>query len=78
VALHVVSYRQVRQDRDVMLGQVVGRTYSGQHEDLGRGDGAGAEDDLAVRPGYLLFALVPELDPVGLRPLVVAGTNIVV
>ena len=73
VALHVVANRKVHQDRDMMLGQVFCWTDSRQHEQLGWSNGPGTEDDLSVSPGNLLFALMPELDPVGLRQLVVAG-----
>ena len=45
--------------------QVIRRSNAGQHQDLGRADGAGADDDLVVGVCDLVLAVVLVLNAVG-------------
>ena len=72
MALQVVADWQVHDHRDVVVLEVVGGSYPGQHQQLRRGHSPGAQDDLVVGVRDLVLAVVLVLNPVGPRSGVVS------
>jgi len=66
VVHEVVAHGQVGDDGDALVLQVGAGPHAGQHEDLGRVDGAGGEDDFPARAHGVAPPVADELHARGL------------
>ena len=58
--MQVLAHRQVGDDADAVLAEVVGRADAGEHQQLGRAEHAGRQDDLLAGADRALGALLVE------------------